>query len=255
MKIKTVLIDDERNSRESLKKKIQAHCPELDIAGEAGDGISGLELIRNVQPALVFLDIEMPGLNGLALLQQVPDRSFDVIFTTAYNQYAINAIRCSALDYLVKPVDVEELKKAVAGAVAKQSAPADLNRQLQMLLTSLQTATPAPEKIAVAVSSGLEIITIADILYLEAQGNYTRLFFANDKSLLASRTLRDFEELLPADYFFRIHNAILVNVRYIKKYNKGDGGQVVLSNGAILDVARRRKDELLQLLSAYAAKL
>lgn len=252
--IKAILIDDEKNSRESLRKKITAHCPGTEVVAECANGLEGLEAIRQYQPDLVFLDIEMPHMNGFTMLQQLPERNFEIIFTTAFNQYAINAIRYSALDYLVKPVEVAELVQAV-DRVRLQQHRRDTGRQLEILTGYLNQQQKGPEKIAVSVSTGLEIINVTDIIYLEATGNYTHIHLKDEKPLLASRTLKDFEDILPPSHFYRIHNAILVNVSYVKKYNRGDNGQVVLTNGVLLDVARRRKDELLQMIQRLAIKI
>jgi two-component system, LytTR family, response regulator len=252
--LKAILIDDEKNSRESLKKKILASCRDVSIVAECINGIEGLAAIREHNPDLVFLDIEMPHMNGFTMLQQLPQRRFDIIFTTAFNQYAINAIRFSALDYLVKPVDTAELVLAVNRSLEKKQGGFN-EQQLELLQTYLSQPKQLPAKIAVSVLSGLEIIDLADIIYMEATGNYTNIHFTTGKPLLSSKTLKEFEEMLPSSQFCRIHNASLVNISFIKKYNKGEGGQVVLSNGTILDVARRRKDELLQLLQQQAPRI
>lgn len=252
--LKAILIDDEKNSRESLRKKTAAHCPELEIVAECTNGMEGLLAIEQYKPDVVFLDIEMPHMNGFNMLQQVKNRDFEIIFTTAFNQYAINAIRCSALDYLVKPVDVEELVRAV-GRINQRKNDTDTSKQLEILASYLTEQKTTQEKIAVSVSAGLEIIEVSKIIYLEAASNYTHIHLRDEKPLLASRTLKEFEEILPPSFFYRIHNAILVNVNYIKKYHKGDGGQVLLSNGVLLDVARRRKDELLLLIQKMAARI
>jgi two-component system, LytTR family, response regulator len=252
--MKAILIDDEKNSRESLRKKIETHCPKVEIVAECSNGEEGLVAINTHQPAIVFLDIEMPKMNGFTMLQQLSKRNFELIFTTAYNQYAINAIRYSALDYLVKPVDVQELKNAVE-RISQKASPVINNEQLEILAAYLSKQKQGPEKIAVATSSGLEIIDINNIIYLEATGNYTNIYMTEAKPLLSSKTLKEFEDILPASLFFRIHNASLVNVSFIKKYNKGEGGQVVLANGKLLDVARRRKEELMEMLQRVATRI
>jgi two-component system, LytTR family, response regulator len=252
--LKAILIDDEKNSRESLRKKIATHCPDISVLAECANGQEGLSAIQQYKPDIIFLDIEMPHMNGFTMLQQLSERNFEIIFTTAFNQYAINAIRYSALDYLVKPVEVTELVQAVDRARQQQHRN-DTSQQLEILAGYLSQQQKGPEKIAVSVSTGLEIIKVPDIIYLEATGNYTHIHMRDEKPLLASRTLKDFEDILPPSHFCRIHNAILVNVSYVKKYNRGDNGQVILSNGVLLDVARRRKDELLQLIQRLAIKI
>jgi len=250
-----ILIDDEKNSRDALQKKLQAHCPEIIIAAVCNNGIEGIAAINEHSPSIIFLDIEMPHMNGFAMLEQLHEKNFDVVFTTAYNQYAINAIRYGAFDYLVKPVDANELK-AVVKRVAEKKQQNNTTERLNILLNHLQQPpTGRTKKITVATHEGLEIVSIENIIYLEAIGNYTQLYFTEQKPLLASKTLKEFEELLEGAGFFRIHNASLVNIVFIKKYIKGDGGQVQLINNIVLDVARRRKEELLEALINIAPKI
>ena len=253
-RLMAILIDDERNSREALHKKILTHCHDIDIVAQCANGEEGLVAIAAHRPAIVFLDIEMPSMNGFAMLQQLPEQSFELIFTTAFNQYAIQAIRFAALDYLVKPVDVQELINAVA-RVREKRLHSFTAKQLAILADHFSGSRQRPDKIAVSTAAGLEILDLDAIVYLEATGNYTHIHLKEGKPLLASKTLKEFEDMLPADRFFRIHNASLLNVAFIKKYNKGEGGQVVLHNGVVLDVARRRKDELLQLIQSFASRI
>ncbi|HOZ78999.1 MAG TPA: LytTR family DNA-binding domain-containing protein [Ferruginibacter sp.] len=250
-----ILIDDEKNSRDALQKKLQAHCPEIKIVALCNNGIEGIAAIKEHHPAVIFLDIEMPHMNGFTMLEQLTERDFAIVFTTAYNQYAINAIRYGAFDYLVKPVDVNELK-VVVKRVSEIKQQHNTTERLNILLTQLQQpAMNKPQKIAVATHEGLELVPVDAILYMEAEGNYTHLYFTGQKPLLASKTLKEFEDLLEGAGFFRIHNASLVNLVYVKKYIKGDGGQVQLTNNVVLDVARRRKEELLDALMKIAPKI
>jgi two-component system, LytTR family, response regulator len=250
-----ILIDDEKNSRDALQKKIQSHCPEIKITAVCNNGIEGITAIKEHRPHVIFLDIEMPHMNGFTMLEQLAERSFEIIFTTAYNQYAINAIRYGAFDYLVKPVDVNELK-AVVKRVAEKKLYNNTNERLNILLDQLQQPLATkPKKIAVATYEGLEVVAVDSIIYMEAEGNYTHLYFTEQKPLLASKTLKEFEDLLDGAGFFRIHNASLVNLVFIKKYIKGDGGQVQLTNNIVLDVARRRKEELLEALIKIAPRI
>lgn len=244
MGLTAILIDDERNSREALRKKLISNCPGVSIVAECSDGEEGLAAINAYSADIVFLDIEMPRMNGLVMLQKLQTRPFEVIFTTAYNQYAIDAIKASAIDYLVKPVDVRELVQAVE-KVNKHRQQLH-NKQLEVLESWLSGTQNKIEKIAVSTSAGFEIIPLEQIVFLEAISNYTHIHLVHKRVLVASKTLKEFEDILPVESFCRIHNASLVNVTSIVKYIKGDGGQVILSDGAILDVARRRKDELLQ---------
>ncbi len=253
--LRAILIDDEKNSRDALQKKLQSHCPEVTVTAVCSSGPEGAEAIRTVNPDLVFLDIEMPGMNGFAMLETLQERNFTLVFTTAYNQYAINAIRYGAFDYLVKPVEVEELKAVVARTLSAGRL-RSTGERLDLLIEHFrQPAAAMPRRIAVAVQEGLELVMVDQIIYLEALSNYTQLHFLNGKPLLASRTLKEFEELLEGAGFFRIHNASLVNLRCVRRYIRGEGGQVVLVNDQVLDVARRRKEELMEALSRIAPRI
>lgn len=242
--LRAVLIDDEENSLGALKEKLLAHCPSIEIIGLCNSAKKGAETIDSLQPDIVFLDIEMPVTNGFVMLQQLRYKNFELIFTTAYDHYAIRAIRYSALDYLVKPIDVEELKAAIARAEEKKNQ-VHANPQIELLLEQLVGTKRQFSKIAIATTEGLQFLRVEDILYLEANVNYTHIF-CGDKKYIASRTLKDFEELLPSSVFLRIHNSYIVNKNFVEKYIRGEGGQVVLSNGTVLDVAKRKKAEFLK---------
>ncbi len=253
--ITAILIDDEVNSRNALVKKIQTHCPAIQIVGECNSAEEGIIAIEKHQPQVIFLDIEMPRMNGFGMLEKIAAKNFNIVFTTAYNQYAINAIKFGAFDYLVKPIDVEELI-IVSKKLIEQKQQLNNNERFDILLNQLSpTNKSKPQKIAVAIQSGLELISIDSIVYLEAIGNYTQLHFTDGKKLMASKTLKEFEDLLEQNSFFRIHNASLINLSYVKKYIKGDGGQVLLINDIVLDVARRRKEELIEVLIKFAPKV
>ncbi|HEY8957003.1 LytTR family DNA-binding domain-containing protein [Chitinophaga sp.] len=238
-----IIIDDEKKGRVALREKLHDYCPEIELLGEAADGAEGLHLIREQKPDIVFLDIEMPSMNGFEMLHLLPQKDFHLIFTTAYNQYAIKAIRYAAFDYLLKPVDIDELRSAVERV--KEQSQEHTEEKLRVLQQNLDTR-PLLGKIAIPTLDGLLFFTITDIVYLEAKSNYTAIHFANHPSLLASRTMKDFEELLPADLFFRTHHSYIINLRYIKRYIRGEGGQIELENGAYVTVARRKKEELLK---------
>lgn len=239
-----IIIDDEQKGRIALKQKLQDYCPAVTVIGEAADGLEGLKLIEQLQPQIVFLDIEMPRLDGFEMLQQLPDKNFQLIFTTAYDQYAIKAIKYAAFDYLLKPVDIEELKTAVQ-KIAANLHPHSTTRKLEVLAHNLQGRN-ALNKIAIPTMEGLLFFNINDIIHLEAQSNYTTLHFINHPKLIASRTLKEFEELLPGDLFFRPHHSHIINLHFLKRYIKGDGGQIEMQNGNFVDVARRKKEEFLQ---------
>lgn len=253
--ITAILIDDEVNSRHALLKKIQANCPSIQVIAECSSAEEGIVAIEKHQPHVVFLDIEMPRMNGFSMLEKIEHKNFNIVFTTAYNQYAINAIKFGAFDYLVKPIDVEELI-VVAKKLDVQKQILNNSERLDILLNQISPNNKSSiQKIAIATQTGLEFIPIDTIVYLEAIGNYTQLHFTDGKKLMASKTLKDFEDLLELHAFFRIHNASLVNLTFVKKYIKGDGGQIQLANDIVLDVARRRKEELIVLLTNMAPKV
>jgi two-component system LytT family response regulator len=253
--ITAIVIDDENNSREVLIKKLHTHCPEVNILANCKDAAEGTEAINLYKPQIVFLDIEMPRMNGFTMLQQLPVKNFHLIFTTAYNQYAIEAIRFSAFDYLVKPIDTGELVRAV-NRVKENHHNSHIDNKLAIMMDHLLKEKTVISKIAVATMESIDYIALNDIVYLEAVGNYTNLHIYQTKLLLSSKNLKEFEDILPTNQFCRIHNAIIVNVAYLQKFIKGgDGGQLVLQNGVVLDVARRRKEDLLQLMATFAARV
>jgi len=243
--LKAILIDDEESNVSSLKEKIGRHCPALDIAALCYNAADAIESINSLQPDVVFLDIEMPVMNGFLLLQNLTFKNFELIFTTAYDHYAIKAIRFSALDYLVKPIEIEELKIAVDRAVEKRSK-INSAHQLEILLENLPARKNSFQKIAIPTTEGLQFIKINEILYLEASTNYTHIIMQDSKKYVVCQTLKNFEDMLPADTFVRIHNSFIINKNFAERYIRGDGGQVVLSNGSILDVSKRKKAEFLR---------
>lgn len=243
--LKAILIDDEQSSLNSLKQKILQHCPEIKIISVCDNPQEGISTIETLKPDLVFLDIEMPLINGFTLLQQLTYKKFELIFVTAYDHYAVKAIRYSALDYLVKPVEIDDLKIAVSRAVGKRNS-AEPNNQLELLLENMIIEKFKFKRIAIPTTQGLQFLKIEEIIYLEASVNYTKFYIINNVKYTVSKTLKEFEDMLPDDVFLRIHNSYLVNKNYVEKYIRGDGGQVVLSNGTILDVAKRKKAEFLK---------
>jgi two-component system, LytTR family, response regulator len=239
------LIDDESSSRNSLRQKISAHCPGIEIIAEYESGEEGLKAIEEKRPDIVFLDVEMPRMNGFTMLQQLKNRSFELIFTTAYDHYAIQAIRYSALDYLVKPVEVQELKEAVKKAKENRENNTP-NERVETLLYNLLNEKNFHSRIAIPSMEGLQFVETNDIIYLEAKSNYTEIFVKDLPKLTVAKTLKEFDDLLPSSTFIRIHHSYLINKNHILKYIKGEGGQVVMRNGTALDVARRKKEEFLK---------
>lgn len=247
-KLKAILIDDESSGLSALYEKLQKYCPQVEVLQLCDTAEKGIHAINSLRPDLVFLDVEMPVMNGFVLVQHLQNKNFELIFVTAYDHYAIKAIRYSALDYLLKPVEVEELKAAVEKAMEKKFGAQSGNPRLDLLLENLVFEKKKFKRIAIPASDGLQVVKIEDIIYLEASANYTMIFLTDGIKLIASRTLKDFEELLPTDVFVRIHHSYIINVNCVEKYIRGEGGQVVLSNRAVLDVAKRKKQEFMKAL-------
>ena len=241
--LKAVLIDDDESNLSSLSEKISNHCKQVRIIDCCDNPEEGIRIIDELKPDLVFLDIEMPQMNGFVMLQQLTYKNFDLIFVTAYDHYAIKAIRSCALDYLVKPVEIEELKRAVSRAEEKKKQPYS-SSQLDLLIQHLQKKQI--KLLTIPTSDGLQFINIENIIYLEASDNYSNIYLSTNQKFLVSRTLKDFEELLPTDIFIRIHHSTIVNKFYVDKYIRGEGGQVVMRNGNVLDVSKRKKSDFLQ---------
>ncbi len=232
-----IIIDDEKHCRHVLTLLLSRHCPEVNVVAECSDGITALQAISQLQPQLLFLDIEMPGMNGFELLEKCNDIEFAVIFTTAYNEYAIQAIRHSALDYLLKPVDKNELIQAVFKAQKQCNKDSGNIEKLMGLLRERKSHEP----VALSTMGGLIIINTDDLLYCESDGPYTNFIFIEQKPILISKTLKEVEEVLVSRNFLRVHNSFLINMKYVKKYLNGNGGDVVMNNGKVIPVSRGKK--------------
>jgi len=244
--IKAILIDDEVNCLNSLNKLISDYCPEVQVDDRCRSGKKALESIEKLKPELVFLDIEMPVMNGFELLEHFKQIPFSVIFTTGYDQYAIKAIRFSALDYLLKPIDPKELVAAVHKVQVQKNPP--FAEQFRLLMDQIQHRETVLTKIAVPTSEGFELILADQIIRCEADSNYTHLFLKNKTRIIACRTLKEMEEQLhDFNYFLRIHHSYIVNLNEVTKYIRGDGGYLVMADGSTVNVSHSRKDALLKL--------
>jgi len=242
--IKAILIDDEVHCLDTLSMLISDYCPEVQVMERCMSAKQGLAAIEKYQPALVFLDIEMPAMNGFEMLERFMEIPFAIIFTTSYDQYAIKAIRFSALDYLLKPVDPKELIVAVNKIQTQKQLPAV--EQFQMLLSQVQHKEGF-KKIAVPTSDGFELIPAEQVIRCEADDNYTYLYLKNKNKIVACRTLKEMEEQLQDfNFFVRVHHSYLVNLNEVTKYVRGEGGYLVMSDGAIVNVSRSRKDSLMK---------
>ncbi len=244
--LKAILVDDELNSLQNLQLKIQEFCPSLKVVAQTQRPEEAIVLIAQHKPDVVFLDIEMPRMNGFKMLEQISDIDFEIIFITAYNHYAINAIRISAFDYLVKPVAIKDLQQTVDRL--GQFTAKKLRERAETLKMNLANPKSQDDQIAIPTTDGLEFIQIRHIIRIESSSNYSRLILENGHQLLVTRQLKDFEELLGDYRFYRIHHSHLVNLNYITRYIRGDGGQVCLKNGDLIDVSRRKKEVFLKLI-------
>jgi two-component system LytT family response regulator len=246
--IKVILVDDEAKSRSTLKSLLTENCHGLIIADEADSVEAAVAAINKHDPQVVFLDIEMPKANGFELFKAIKNPGFEVVFVTAYDQYAIRAIRYSALDYLLKPIEVEELVAAVERIKEKLRQKNRLAPSIELLLANLNSKGSAA-RIAVPTFDGLQMIDTKDIVKCTADESYTLITIANGPRLIVSRILKEFDDLLSDLNFFRVHNSCLINLAHVNKYVKGDGGYVVMSDGEQVEVSRRKKNELLKRLS------
>ncbi len=245
-KIKAILIDDELNSLQNLEQKLEGFCPDVQVVAVSQRPEEGIVLIRQHQPDVVFLDIEMPRMSGFRMLEALGDYDFDIIFTTAYNHYSIDAIRISAFDYLVKPIGIEELQSAVERL--SKSLNKHTKEKLDILKRSLNDSKNQEDKIAISTSEGIEFIPIKEIIHIESSSNYSRIFLTNNKNLMVTKILKDFEEMLVPYNFYRVHNSHLINLNFIQKYIRSQGGQVQLQDGSVIDISRRKKDEFLKMI-------
>ena len=242
-----IIIDDEKHCIKTLTHLLEANFPEVNILASSLDSTMAYDLIQMHRPDFVFLDIEMPLLNGFDLLSKFEPLYFDVIFTTAYDSYAVKAIKYSALDYLLKPISKEDL----AAAIEKLKNKVNPITKAQLVMATAVHNKQLPDTIALPVSDGLTFASVNDIVYCVADGGYTRMFMVDKSEILLSKTLGDVDELLSDYHFFRIHHSTLINLKQVKQYIRGEGGEVIMSNGAGLQVARTRKMDFLNIFMRF----
>lgn len=238
-----IILDDEAMNVQLLTNMLTQHCPQVHILAAETNAKKGITLISELQPQLLFLDVEMPYMNGFETLKKLEPVNFEVIFVTAYGKYAIEAFEHHAAGYVTKPVNAEKLVVAV-NAAAHRIEQSTINKNLFSLL-ELSNRTSIPDKIPLSTTNGLVFVKVADILYCESSGNYTHFYLCDDKKIVVSRQLGEYEKLLPENNFTRIHDKYIINLHYIKEYRKGSGGEVVLENGKEIPVATRRKEDFL----------
>jgi two-component system LytT family response regulator len=248
--IKVVLIDDEPQSCKSLAIKLKAIADDVEIVGTYNNPEKAIAALRKLKPAAIFLDIEMPGINGFQLLEKMEEFDFEVIFVTAYDEYTLNALRISALDYLLKPVENEELKNAIARLRRRISMQESTytKEKLELLGDTLKEKH-APRRLALSTSQGIVFLKINEIIRVEALSNYSTFYLTSKQKVMVSKTLKEFEAVLTMQNFFRVNRSCIVNTDYIVKYKHEDGGVLELQDGSEVSVGPHRKNDLIDLLS------
>ena len=245
--ITVTIVDDEPDCCESLVMLLQRYCPEVKVLDVCYSAETALQCIKEHEPHILFLDIEMPFMNGFEMLEKLGEINFKLVFTTSYDQYAIKAIRFSALDYLLKPIDRDELQKAVNKA--SQQNQHHLPEQLDILIQKLRNPVIPISKIAIPTMEGFQLVAVDFIISCESQGNYTQFYLKDKRKIIASRNLKDTEELLEDYPFIRVHHSHIVNINEVEKYIKGEDGYLIMSDGSSISVSKSRKELLLKKIS------
>ncbi len=250
--INAIIIDDEPHMRQTIRKMLNSLCPDVKIMCEAGSVAEGVAAVRNFHPDLIFLDIKMDDGTGFDLLKLLKPIDFKVIFITAWENFAIKAFKFSALDYLLKPVDPDDLAQAVQKA--RQTIQSDFNTQIENLTEHLHDQDKSTRKIIIRTAENIYLIKVKDIVYCESDGNYTTVNLLDGAKILVSATLKEYEDLLMEYGFFRVHKSWLINLRYISRFEKAEGGMIVLENGNKIPVASRKRELLLEMFDHLAKK-
>ncbi|MEX1003081.1 MAG: LytTR family DNA-binding domain-containing protein [Crocinitomicaceae bacterium] len=246
--ITCVIVDDEEHVRSSLTKMLDMFCPNVRILGTAENISRAKELIEERQPNLVFLDVEMPGGSGFELLESLDNINFQVVFTTAHAAYAIKAIRYAAMDYLLKPINVDELKEAVNKCANSKTNPQALNQQVEVLKTNRRNENFVFSKIALPTAEGMEFFNLKDVIRCEADRAYCKFHLTDKKKIHISKPMSEYQEILTQGNFIKVHKSNIVNLSHVEKYIKGKGGQLVLTDGSLVNVAVRRKEAVVNAL-------
>jgi two-component system LytT family response regulator len=241
--LKTVLVDDEINALEALEWKLNRYIEDIQII-KCNSPVEALTVIEKEKPDLVFLDIEMPEMDGFTMLQKLSNTNFDLIFTTAHDEFALKAIKVSALDYLLKPVDKDELITAVDKVRAARKGN-QLEDKLQSLFTNLKDKN---DKISIAADGKIYLLDRDDVIMLKSDKSYTTIFLKDDKKIVVSKTLKEVEKKFKYSEFYRVHNSYLININHVKEYLKSMGGELIMSNGMSASISRNKKNELLEKL-------
>ncbi|MCD4725206.1 MAG: LytTR family DNA-binding domain-containing protein [Bacteroidales bacterium] len=246
--IRGIIVEDEIRSRDTLRGLLKRYCKNVEIISEADSYRSGLAAIRELHPDVVFLDIQMPDGSGFKLLEELDEIKFEIIFTTAFDQFAIKAIKYSALDYLLKPIDPEELVSALK-KVENKISKSKVNENIQVLLDNIKSRNADPHKIILSTFEKIHIIETDNILRCESDNYYTNFFLTDGKQILVSKTLKENEAMLGGHNFIRPHKSHLVNVKYIKGFLKNDGGYIEMTDGTHIPVSRRKREKIIEIIT------
>lgn len=248
-KLKAIIVDDEDLARKNLEFLLKDFCPQVEVVHMANGAKSATEYLKSNSVDIMFLDIEMPNGSGFDLLESLESIDFKIVFITAYHEYALKAFRYSAVDYILKPIDPEELERAVSKA-SKSGVP-ESKEKIELLIENMERKGEMLNKIALPSMEGLQFVNLDEIIYCESEDNYTQFFLTNGKKIMVSKTIKHFEELLDEGKFFRVHRSNIINLEYIDRYVKGEGGYVVMKQGPRVPVSRRRKEAFLQLFQNH----
>ena len=246
MKIRAIIVEDEKSNRDNLAKILGEYCNSVEIVALCSSAVEGRKAISELQPDLVFLDIEMPGGNGFSMLESLGQINFEVIFVTAFDHYGIKAVKFCALDYLLKPIDLLELTHAVE-KVEQRLAEKSENLRMKTMLSNQKRKLANP-KIAIPLSDKIEFVEVSSIVRCEGDGNYTNFFLKNGERIIASKTLKEFDELLSDYNFLRVHQSHLINLNEAKSYIKTEGGYIKMKDGSTVSIARLRREMVLEKL-------
>ncbi len=250
MILKAVIVDDEQKSCENLKILLEDFCKGVEVVQMVNSVADAVTAIQKHRPEVIFLDIQMQKETGFDLLKMLPSIDFEIVFVTAYSEYALNAIKFSAIDYLLKPIDIHDLKAAVE-KLGKKTSEKLISQKVDILMQNFKSENAENHRLAIPDSDGITFVNVNEIVYCEGSSNYTNFYLQSGKKHVVAKTLKEYEELLLPYNFFRIHNSYLINLKEVKKYFRGEGGYVQMSNDEKLDVSKRKKESFLKKISNH----
>jgi two-component system LytT family response regulator len=249
--MKAILVDDEPDGIRTLKKLLELHCPEIEIAATCANAEIAEKRLEEIRPDLIFLDVQMPGKSGLDMLAELSANNYKVIFVTAHNEYILQALQFSAVDYLMKPVDEDRLLEAVERVKKRLKEEKDVGQTEALLHNINKVGSPLEMRLCLPTQKGFTIVKLEEIVYCEAQRSYTIFRLGNNKTIVISKPLFDYDRLLTDTTFLRIHKSFLINLLHVKEYIRGEGGTVMMSNGMEIEVSRRKKEVFLAKVKEY----